>query len=88
MVGIELNNVPGTCKCTRLSLQLHNSRQRWGKVAAWREEGNENGEKMAFRAKRGGRGMERETGNMIKLRQALSARLFSVQLGCWLAPLV
>lgn len=32
--------------------------------------------------------MERETGNMIKLSQALSARLFSVQLGCWLALLV
>lgn len=32
--------------------------------------------------------MEWETGNTIKLRQALSARLLSVQLGCWLAPLV
>lgn len=43
---------------------------------------------FVFFLKMRGEGMERETGNMIMLSQALSARLFSVQLGCWLALLV
>lgn len=54
--------------------------------AACRKEGKKNGKKRVFFKKKGG--VERETGNMIKLSQALSARLFSVQLGCWLALLV
>lgn len=48
--------------------------------------GKEKSEKRWFFFLKGG--VERETGNMIKLSQALSARLFSVQLGCWLALLV
>lgn len=43
---------------------------------------------MLKKEKKRGKGMEKETGNMIRLSQALSARLFSVQLGCWLALLV
>lgn len=54
--------------------------------AACRKEGKKNRKRGGFFFLKGG--VERETGNMIKLSQALSARLFSVQLGCWLALLV